>query len=281
MRWLVVGGCSLALSVACRGDDWIIAGELPRGVDEPGTGPEAPEFVIDPDACPTAAEAFEQRRQAYGIPSVAPEDVGRWAGTLGDTAAAGFPGRTVTLQVDADGTGTLTLGEPSGETFAEQGQPDNGYLCDAGAMGVVCGSTSGFVGGFPYPIEGARSRGGVVSFTVVIGDPWGLWCAQQEPVSWEDSRQMCGVSFGVRPPAELSWSSLGCSRQTEDGAEEIDCALMYALEFCACARDACFASSARSVEVGFQRTLDGASLSGSLWYENEIDAASIVLRRVP
>lgn len=275
------GACWLVLGLACQGDDWIIAGELPASAEPPAMG-SAPELIEELAACPSAAEVAEQRREFFGAGNVAAEHLGRWRGQLGGDAASGFPGSAVELRIDAAGTGTLTIGDASGAPFAAEGGVDSGYLCGAATSGVVCGSTSGFVGGFAYPIEAARSRDAVLSFTVVAADPWGPWCARQEPVRWEDSRQACGFAFGVRPPAELRYSALGCSRVTPEGdAEPIDCALMYALEFCACARDACFASFARIIDVGLEQTPDGTSLSGSLWYENEIDAAPIVLDRVP
>lgn len=280
MRRLVALAASLALSLACQGDDWIIAGERREDAREPRTDAQPPEVVGDPSGCPSAADVLGQRRERFGAPSVAPEDVGRWSGDLGDAAAAGFPARAVVLDIAASGAGTLTIG-PVSDRSAEASPLDQGYLCEELAQRVVCGSSSGFVGGFPYPIEGAQSRGGVLSFTVLMGDPWGPWCARHSPLPADDARQECGFSFGVLPPGEPQFSPAACSRTTPEGAEPIDCALMYALEYCACARDACFGSLTRSVEVGLARAPDGSSLRGSLWYENELEAAPLALARVP
>jgi hypothetical protein len=176
------------------------------------------------------------------------------------------------------GAGTLLFGAAASER-APSG--DEGYLCSEDASGVVCGSASGFVAGFAYPIAGARSRDGVLSFAIVTADPWGNWCAQREPVSWEDPTQACGIAFGVLPEGESSWSALGCTRSSRDGAEAIDCALMYALDYCQCARDACFARFDRTVDIGLVLSQDGTALSGSLWYANGANAAPIALSRAP
>jgi hypothetical protein len=135
---------------------------------------------------------------------------------------------------------------------------------------------AGFVGGFGYPLAGARSRDGVLSFVLGGAEPWGAWCALSPAVEWLDPTQACGSSFGVRPPAEPTWSHAGCARR---GARNIDCALMYALERCECGRDACFAAFDPDIEVGLALLVDQGSLVGSLWYENELDAASVALQR--
>ena len=279
MRWLWAVASSLVLSAGCQGDDWIIGGELPRDMGSPGDERDNPELVSDPDACPSSLEVLDQRPQQFAAANVVPAHVGRWQGQLPDAATASFPSRDVELEIDASGAGTLLFDAPTSDRFLSGS--DDGYLCRAEATRVVCGSVSGFVGGFAYPIAGARSRDGVLSFTIVTADPWGSWCAEREPVSWEDPNQACGVAFGVLPDAEPRYSVLGCSRVTQDGAEAIDCALMYALEYCQCARDACFARLDRSVEVGLASSQDGTALRGSLWYESGRDEAPITLNRVP
>jgi hypothetical protein len=268
-----VAGCALLLGVACAGDDWIIGTELPRE-DEAAQGPFGPpELVSAPQACPSAAELIGERERAYGMPNVREQHVGRWLGTLGGPAAASFPGLAVELVLDASGVGTWRF-----ETAAAAPvtlDPDAGYLCRSEPSGVVCGTASGFVGGFGYPLAGARSRDGVLSFVLGGAEPWGAWCALSPPVEWLDPSQACGFSFGVRPPAEPTWSPAGCAR----GARDIDCALMYALERCECGRDACFAAFEPDIEVGLALSEDRRSLVGSLWYENELDAASVALQR--
>jgi hypothetical protein len=279
VRWLSAAASSLALSAACQGGDWIIGGELPSDMDAAGEDPDGPSFTSDPGACPSSLDLQEQRRQQYAAASVAAAHVGRWRGALSDVAASSFPSRELNLDIDANGAGTLRFDAPMSDQFLYGS--DDGYLCSAEAAGVVCGSTSGFVGGFAYPLGGAGSRDGVLSFMIVTADPWGSWCAEHEPVSWEEPRQACGVAFGVLPDGMSRYSVLGCSRLTPDGAEAIDCALMYALDYCQCGRDACFARFDRSVEVGLTLSEDGMTLTGSLWYENERDAAFITLTRVP
>jgi hypothetical protein len=269
----------LALSLACQGDDWIVGGELPR---EMGTGPggAGAQLIEDPDACAAVADEIERRRAAFSVPAtLAPEHVGRWRGQLrGTTAAEGFPSRDVELRIDANGSGTLRFDAPTLDAGSDD--PERGYLCSAGSSGVVCGSVSGFVGGFEYPTEALQSRDRVLSFQLVTADPWGSWCARQTPVRREDTRQGCGFDFGVLPEGTSTWSAAGCSRTRTEGTEAIDCALMYALEFCDCARDGCFASFEGPLEVGLELAEDGASLHGSLWYD-ELNAAPIDLSRTP
>lgn len=275
----MAAACSVALSVACQGDDWIIGGELTREMGSAGGEGDNPELVSDPSGCPSSREVLGQREQAFGVASVADDHVGRWRAELMGSAAAGFPSRDVELAIDASGAGTLLFDAPTSDrSLPESGE---GYLCSAETTGVVCGSTSGFVAGFAYPIAGARSRDGVLSFVIVTADPWGSWCAERAPVSWDAPDQPCGVAFGVLPEAEPRYSVSGCSRFTLDGAEPIDCGLMYALEYCQCARDACFARFDRSVVVGLASSRDGTALTGSLWYENERGASPITLNRVP
>jgi hypothetical protein len=204
------------------------------------------------------------------------QHVGRWRGTLAGAAAASFPSLTLELVLEASGAGTLLF---EGAAATDAVDPSSGYLCTSESSGVVCGSASGFVGGFAYPLAGARSRDGVLSFVLVGADPWGAWCALSPPVRWSDPSQACGFSFGVRPPAETRWSSAGCSRIGPEEAEAIDCALMYALERCRCGRDACYAAFEPGIEVGLALSEDQQVLAGSLWYESELDAAPLELRR--
>jgi hypothetical protein len=275
----VAAACSSALGVACQGDDWIIGGERPSETGPASGEGDNPELLSDPSACPSALDMLGQREQAFGAPSVADDHVGRWRAELVGSAAAGFPSRDVELAIDASGAGTLLFGAPMSDRLLTGS--DDGYLCSAEAAGVVCGSSSGFVAGFAYPVAGARSRDGVLSFAIVTGDPWGSWCAEREPVSWDATDQACGVAFGVLPQAQPRYSPSGCSRVTLDGAEAIDCALMYALEYCQCASDGCFARFDRSVAVGLALSPDGTALRGSLWYEDERGASPITLNRVP
>lgn len=268
-------GWAIALGVGCQGDDWIIGGELPPDMPADGSASGAVERLGGPEACPSAADISEQRREAYGAASVAQPHVGRWRGAVQDVAGSGFPGSEIELLIEASGAGTLLF--DTAPTDEGEDDPARGYLCSAAAAGVICGSASGFVGGFAYPVEGVQSREGVLSFAVVTADPWGTWCALHAPLRWEDAPEEC--AFGVLPPARLEWGPAGCARIGGDGAEAIDCALMYALEFCGCAHDACFSTFARSVEVGLELSPDGLSLHGSLWYEDGRSAAQITLNR--
>jgi hypothetical protein len=271
-------GCCLLGSLACQGDSWIIASELPIPEDPADTPLEPPDLVSLTGGCPSAADVLAERERAFGTPSVGAAHVGRWRGTLGDPGASGFPGLEVELLLDASGAGTFLFDAPapSNEPSTEQG-----YLCSAASSGVVCGTRSGFVAGFAYALAAARSRDRVLSFVLPAADPWGAWCGLQASIESPDPGQACGFSFGVRLPAEPSWSASGCTLTGRERVEEIDCALLYALERCECARDACFAAFDGGVEVGLALTEDGAALRGSLWYENGVDRALLMLARVP
>jgi hypothetical protein len=278
----------LALNAACQGDDWIIAGELPRDTGSAPEGPGGPELVRDPADCPSSLDLLDRQRQVEDTASVAAGHVGRWRGLLGSDAAAGerappstagFPSLELELQIDASGAGTLRFDAPPSDQLPYD--RDEGYLCNQEASGVVCGSESGFVAGFPYSILAASSLDDVLTFRVATAGPWASWCAEHEPVSWADPSQACGVAFGVLPPAQSVYSPMACARISFEGAEEIDCSLMYALDYCGCARDACFARFDRLADMALALSRDGTTLSGSLWYEDESDAASITLGRVP
>ncbi|HTV18087.1 MAG TPA: hypothetical protein VMG12_05435 [Polyangiaceae bacterium] len=271
------GACAaLALCLACQGDDWIIAGELPED-DGSSSDPGTPEFVNDPSGCPSAAERLAEREAAVAASSVAAQFVGRWEGE--PQLVGGFPSSELALTIGADATGVLSfspgpiMGEP---------EADDAYLCGMfGTDRVVCGSDSGFVSGYSYRLQGIVTRGNVLSFSIVMADPWSDWCALQQPIRREDSSEACGFSFDVLPAAEPRFSEQGCVLVGMDGPEEIDCPLLYALDHCDCGSDACFASFARRVEVGVALTSDEASLRGSLWYEDGSNAAPIVLQRTP
>jgi hypothetical protein len=278
----------LVLNAACQGDDWIIGGELPRDTGSAPEGARSPELVSDPGTCPSSLDLLDQHRQAYAPASVAPGHVGRWRGPLGSDAAAGerappgtagFPSLELELQIDASGAGTLRFDAPPSDRLPYDS--DEGYLCTEDASGVVCGSESGFVAGFSYSILAARSLDDVLTFSVATADPWARWCAEHEPVSWADPAQACGLAFGVLPQAQSVYSPMACARVSFEGAEEIDCTLMYALDYCECARDACFARVDRRADMALALSRDGTTLSGSLWYEDQTDAASIALGRVP
>lgn len=277
MKAIVAAMGPLLLGLACRGDDWIIAGELPR--DEAGSPrePDDLEYATDVSGCPSAAERLAEREQTFGAPDVAPEFVGSWQGEL---QGYGFPGTDLTLVIGADGNSVLRFGGVS--MLGIDDDAGGGYLCNVfGITRMACGSESGFAAGYPYPLEGVLTRGNVLSFEIVTADPWNDWCALQEPLRREDATQACGFSFDVLPPAQPRWSEQGCTLIGADGPEEIDCARMYALDHCDCGRDGCFASFTRRVEVGFALTADTALLRGSIWSEDESDVGSVVMRRSP
>jgi hypothetical protein len=269
--------CCTLFCLGCEGDDWIVAeaARAPGGAS--GEDSLAPDPILVPELCPTAAEVLAQRERTRAASSVQSEHVGSWLGRLEGDAVGTFPSAELALTLDGNGAGTLRFDAPArapGEL-----DPAAAYLCAAEESGVVCGTVSGFVGNFPYPLLWAQSRAGVFSFTVDAGAPWGGWCALQTPVAWSDGTQACGYSFGARNPGVPRWSSQGCSLLADGSAEPIDCALLYALERCECARDACFGGEVE-IEVGLTLSAEG-TLDGSLWYENENDAAQLTLRRAP
>lgn len=276
MRAVAAAGWLLG-SLACQGESWIVAGELPP-LEDPADAGMGPSAVVDiPGECPSAADVLAERERALGTAGVDAAHVGRWRGTLGGTGAAGFPSAEVELLIEANGAGMFLFDAPPS---SNEPSPERGYLCSADSGGVVCGTSSGFVGGYAYALAAARSRDRVLSFVLPDADPWGAWCALHASIESPDPAAACGFSFGVRRPAEASWSPLGCTLRRGEESEVIDCALLYALERCECARDACFAAFDGGAEVGLELTEDGA-LSGSLWYQNGLDRAPVVLSRVP
>jgi hypothetical protein len=266
----------VASVVGCRGDDWVIASERSDGVTADGS-PDDPSstYGVRP-ICPTARELLAERADRYGLPDVDARHAGFWSGALSGSAVRGFPSARVELSIDASGAGHLSF---AGVVLPEAEDPASGYLCTASVEGGMCGTTSGFVGGFAYPLESVTSRGNVLSFVIVENDPWGDWCSMQPALSWPDETRECGFDFGVTSGRD-SETSAGCARIGADGATTpLDCALMYTLRHCRCGMDACFASFDTGIDVGLELSEDGNSLHGSMWYSGDLDAASVTLVR--
>jgi hypothetical protein len=273
----VVFTCCTVFCLACEGRDWIVAeGAGPTG-GASDAGSSAPDTVLVRELCPSAAEVLAQRERMRTPSSVQSEHVGLWRGMLDGDAVGHFPSAELALAVDGNGAGTLRFDAPASASV--ELDPAGAHLCTAEQSGVVCGTASGLVGNFSYPIVWAQSRAGVFSFAIDARAPWGEWCGLQAPVAWPDGTQACGYTFGARNAGVPRWSSQGCSLLVEGSAEPIDCALLYALERCECARDACFGAAA-DIEIGLTLSEQG-TLEGSLWYENEIDAAQLSLLRAP
>jgi hypothetical protein len=269
----------LAFAVGCQGDDWVIAGERNEATaSDAGPGDTSTTYGVRA-LCPTARELLTERADLYGLPDVDARYAGTWSGALGGSAAAGFPSDRVELSLDASGVGHLSF---VGAVLTEAEDPASAYLCASSADGVACGTTSGFVGGFSYPLESVTSRGNVLSFVIVENDPWGDWCALQPVLTWPDEALECGFASGVSPPGRDEESTAGCARIGADGSSTpIDCALMYTLRHCQCGTDACFASFDfdSGINVGLELSTDGESLRGSMWYSGDEDAASVGLAR--
>jgi hypothetical protein len=229
------------------------------------------------ESCPTVAALDAERQGSNPAPAVDARFAGVWRGRLGGDAAEGFPGADVELRIADGGAYSLRFGALAGTPAMLD--PGRGYLCAEGAEGVLCGTPSGYVGGYAYVLESVMSRGDVLSFQIVSSDPWDGWCRLQSPQAWPDRTQPCGYTFGAGPPGSDSISASSCARVAADGAAApIDCALMYALQRCRCAADACVAQSADVMEVGLRLT-DGL-LVGSLWYRGDVDAAAVSLARL-
>jgi hypothetical protein len=277
VKRLGVVAALVTFGFACRGDDWVIAagrsGEGAGGADPV----DASTLVAERPACPLASELVAERAELYGARDLDVRHVGVWRGSISGTAAPGFPSERVELSLETGGVGHLTF---VGVPLAEANDPDSGYLCSGSAGGVACGTPSGFVGGFPYPLERVTSRGDVLSFIVIENDPWALWCSLRPSLTWADEARACGYGFGVQRPGSDAEGSDGCARVSVDGeSTPIDCGLMYALRHCECGADACFASFVTGIEVGLELAGDGSLLRGSIWYSGDVDAALIALER--
>jgi len=266
-----VGICLAGLG--CRGSSWVIAGESPDPAD---AGARLERDASATEICPTTAALDAQRAAANPTPSVDARHAGLWRGTLGGGAAAGFPSGDVELRIVDGGQNSLRFGASASAPSSLD--PSRGYLCTESSDGVGCATRSGFVGGFAYPLESVVSRGEVLSFRMVGSDPWGPWCRLQAPLAWPDQTQPCGSAFGVGPVGSDTVGAAGCARVAEDGlAVAIDCELMYSLQRCRCAADACVAEYADILEVGLKLT-DGL-LGGSLWYADGFAAATVSFAR--
>jgi len=276
-RWALAGAVLLG-DVGCRGGDWIVAGtESPPGGDAGSEEPPASE-ILPVEGCRSAAALLEQRAALYRPEAVSEDFAGRWSGTLTGDGATGFPSERVELELDATGSGSLWFDASPPPLVTD---PESGYLCSAGADGaVLCGSRSGFVGGYRYPLERVTVRGDVLSFLLVEADPWGPWCEQRQPVDWPSAVAECETSFDVQLPGADTVTPTGCSRIDAEGvATAIDCELMYTLRHCDCGWDACIAAYEGGIEIGLELEASGAALTGSLWYSGDRDAARLRLER--
>lgn len=272
-RLVLLGVC--LSSLACRGGRWVIADESPPDVLDAGHLERHDASIADV-GCPTVASLDAERARANPATIIDARHVGLWRGSLAGSAATGFPSTALELSVEASGQGSLRFGAPG----APPGEldPNQGYLCTQAVEGASCGSASGFVSGFDYPLEAVVSRGDVLSFRIVGSDPWDAWCRLQTSQTWPALGQPCGSRFGAGPYGSDSVDANGCARIDDNGgATPIDCALMYALEHCRCGADGCVAQRADALDVGLQ--LRGGELGGSLWYAGELDAAAVNLSR--
>jgi hypothetical protein len=267
-------GVGFAGSFACSAGAWVIGEEAPQRGTLGAADAAAPDAAA---GCPTRRDLEERALSAYGAAELANEHVGLWKGSLTGPTASLFPSTRVTLALRADQTGQLRFDDrdpPEPPT-----DPDQPYLCDGSISGGVCGSSSGYVGGYDYALAGLVSRGKVVSFVVLDAGPWEAFCRLQTPLDTLDAAAECGHSFGVPPLGEPSWSPSGCARLSGEVSEPIDCGLLYALQHCECTVDGCFASLRDGIEVGLLLASSDLELRGSLWFKNQADAASLQLER--
>jgi hypothetical protein len=262
-------------SLACRGGSWVIAGDWASESSDAGQ-PSNADAATPAKLCPTVAALDAEREANNPAPAVDARFAGVWRGNLGGGAAAGFPSADVELRITGGGQNSLLFGAPDSAPVVVE--PTRGYLCSETADGVRCGTPSGYVGGFSYPLEAVMTRGDILSFRIVSSDPWDGWCRLQAPQPRPDQTQACGYAFGAGPLGSDRIGATGCARVADDGsALPIDCELMYALQRCRCAADACVAQASDSMEVGL-RLSDGL-LIGSLWYRDDVDAAGVSLAR--
>jgi hypothetical protein len=277
VRRLDLAALLLALAGACRGEDWVIASARPGEAGHAEEPIDASTLDAVRQPCATLSDLLAERAALYGSPDLDARHAGRWSGAISGSAVVGFPSSRVELSIEPGGAGHLTF---VGQPWLEAEDPDSGFLCHASAGGVACGTTSGFVGGFSYPLERVISRGDVLSFVVVENDPWGSWCRLRTPLRWADETLACGYGFGVQLPGTDIEGSAGCGRVSADGeATPVDCELSYTLRRCQCAADACTSSFTAGIDVGLELAGDGNQLRGSIWYKGDVDAALIALDR--
>jgi len=273
---LIAVSAAGAVAVACGAEPWVVASERVPQVDD--SLPPRMRTVAGgpPDCADTAALLSERRIWSSESMVLDGEHVGVWAGELSGSGAPDFPGTRATLELRSDFTGSFWIEGPAPPA------PDDGersYLCDGSVSGGVCGSVSGYVAGFAYPLERVMSRGQILSFSIVDTDPWELWCNLQAPFTRAEPFIACGVAFDAVPPNSERWAPEGCELALDSGNEPIDCGVMYSLARCQCARNGCIASFMSRIEVGLRLSEDGGELSGSLWFKDETDAATLRLSR--
>lgn len=266
-------GLAAALA-GCKGEPWVVAAVVADAAADAGdAGPDAalPE-------CPSAESLVREELAGLPRPALEARHVGTWRGGLHGVSSPAFPGARLELQLAPDGSGTLRFIDAA--LPPAPADATAGYACQNGETGVTCGSASGFVGGYPYALYGARSRGAVLSFTLLGSQPWDSFCKLAPPLEWPDVNAACGFSHGVLPPGSSSWSTQGCTHVSDTTTTSVDCEWLYAVRRCQCAFDGCFSSFQTRVALGLELVDADRELQGSLWSFDGTRAVTLRLWRV-
>ncbi len=274
---------TLAGSFACSGKTIVVSDDV--GVPDEG-GDREGEYGAASGApgaagngapgstgCQTVAEIQRELEAQFGPSSVGGQHVGRWDGFIGEHV---FPSDIVSLDIAADGTGTLVFGtKPPPPPPASA---DEGYLCDydetLDMLSDAC-TLRGPHEGIRYELRAIQSRDDSwLQFAVRVREPWNAWCAMQTPNQFTLNPP---CHFGVGPDARnYSFSEAGCTATAPDGSLiALDCDYLATLSSipCTCAKDGCFYDPGGAM-VDVVLFEEGRAMLG------KIDGASILLRRV-
>ncbi len=187
-----------------------------------------------------------------------------------------FPAGALTLEVNPEGS---RIGFFAFESPATPSSGQAGYLCSLGGA-PNCASPSGWLPGFRYSALEAQSRGDILTFSVLLDEPWQAWCALQRPTSVPSS-EACTGDFSIEPPFDdRSVLPTGECRVSRLGQlSEIDCGRLATVlrAPCDCSARQCWASARNPVRIALTLS-DTDVLSGALWYEGN-QAARVDLRR--
>jgi hypothetical protein len=128
------------------------------------------------DECDEAAESMRAEIEADAAAAL---DVKPLAGTWTD----GIGDERIELVLDETGRGTLSFGDP---VDLPKVDPDTPYLSGIGARDAHGVDKSSFsnsvVSGFAYGVIPRAGRASEMTFEIHGSEPWGEWCAAQEPV---------------------------------------------------------------------------------------------------
>lgn len=247
-----IAGICAALATGCSGERWSILDPL----DAPDAG-----FALDaasaPSCGPNESESIPVEQTA---PLLGPGHAGRWSALLSGEEAGKFPSDRLLLTLSTtDARLRFEAGSPLPALLDGRG----GYLCHAPGASS-CATESGFLPAFEYQLSGVAARGSILSFLVLLEQPWNEWCELQAPVRQDIVG--CDPFYDVEAAyGEVRWAD-PCGVRRGDEWSDIDCDRLATLErhACVCGADGC-RGAARALELNL-RLVAPDVLEGALWF---------------